>query len=489
MAQTVLSENSPCRDAKQGQGKVREKNIITRSPSRCISQSSLKRCWALNVTNVLRVGRSPEDRTSLAAEVAAEIEFTNLTESMLLDGKILNMGELQEAFIKIRSANNVAQPECTRKQIKEILKNELPSIEFNKPKRVNEPERVTLKKTRDEAINLMEEDTTIDSDMKSLYKAASILRRAIGNAKKWTFTGKLTDSSDEHVPKELYIFYRWVIQGPTTELTADTKMFTINKNATSLAQSTMTKYLSPRQMGNRQTKTFKATHEMPDQLAIGIAIRQATRSKKIVDMLHRFGVCVEYNRLLRIEAHIASTVLERMILNNGVYMPPDVVMGRYIFFAIDNVDFAEDTPDGKRTLHGTAMAIYQRCHPTDTLPKLELRKCWKKQMAQGNIWLLHGELTAKQHIQVCHTLKVIRRRLTQSLCCTLLMQLDVVHPALPYIPQTLMSSCLPSDGIHFYARTQPLLQEQDRNAELSHCNRSADHWDQTKLLHCQDFMH
>ena len=72
------------------------------------------------------------------------------------------------------------------------------------------------------------------------------------------------------------------------------------------------------------------------------------------------------------EAQIASTVLERMILNNGVYMPPDVVMGRYIFFAIDNVDFAEDTPDGKRTLHGTAMAIYQRCHPTDTLPKLEL---------------------------------------------------------------------------------------------------------------------
>jgi len=44
-----------------------------------------KRCWALNVTNVLRVGKSPEDRTSLAAEVAAEIEFTNLTESMLLD--------------------------------------------------------------------------------------------------------------------------------------------------------------------------------------------------------------------------------------------------------------------------------------------------------------------------------------------------------------------------------------------------------------------
>ena len=40
--------------------------------------------------------------------------------------------------------------------------------------------------------------------------------------------------------------------------------------------------------------------------------------------------------------------------------PRDIVKGRHVFFAIDNVDFAKDTPDGKRTFHGTAMAIYQR---------------------------------------------------------------------------------------------------------------------------------
>ena len=43
-----------------------------------------------------------------------------------------------------------------------------------------------------------------------------------------------------------------------------------------------------------------------------------------------------------------------------------------IFFAVDNIDFAEDTPDGKRTLYGTAMAIYQRCHDGDETTKLEL---------------------------------------------------------------------------------------------------------------------
>ena len=46
--------------------------------------------------------------------------------------------------------------------------------------------------------------------------------------------------------------------------------------------------------------------------------------------------------------------------NNGVYLPTNIVLGRFLFFAVDNIDFAEDTPDGKNTLHGTAMAIYQQ---------------------------------------------------------------------------------------------------------------------------------
>ena len=67
-----------------------------------------------------------------------------------------------------------------------------------------------------------------------------------------------------------------------------------------------------------------------------------------------------------------SGVVKRMMDNDGLYLPPDFILGRYIFFAVDNVDFAEDTPDGKCTLHGTAMAIYQRCHDGDETTKLEL---------------------------------------------------------------------------------------------------------------------
>ena len=79
---------------------------------------------------------------------------------------------------------------------------------------------------------------------------------------------------------------------------------------------------------------------------------------------------MDYNRILRVEAQIEASVLKRMELNNGLYIPPDVVFGRHVFFAVDNVDFAEDTPDGKNTFHGTAMAIYQRQEPDDVAVEL-----------------------------------------------------------------------------------------------------------------------
>ena len=109
---------------------------------------------------------------------------------------------------------------------------------------------------------------------------------------------------------------------------------------------------------------------MSQQLAVSLAIHQAIRSKEIINLLYGFGMAVEYNRFLRVESDIEKAVLSRVEREDGVYLPPDIVKGRHLFFAIDNIDVAEDTPDGKRTLHGTAMAIYQRCEPYDVQPKL-----------------------------------------------------------------------------------------------------------------------
>ena len=146
----------------------------------------------------------------------------------------------------------------------------------------------------------------------------------------------------------------------------------MHKRATSLAQSTISMTLTDRQVKNVKSHVLQTAREMPQQLAVGLAIHQAIRSKEIINFLHGFGMSVEYNRILRAEAQIEKHVLQRMERNDGIFIPPDVVPGRRVFFAVDNVDFAEDTPDGKRTLHGTAMAIFQKKDPVDVTPELRL---------------------------------------------------------------------------------------------------------------------
>lgn len=86
---------------------------------------------------------------------------------------------------------------------------------------------------------------------------------------------------------------------------------------------------------------------MPRQVAVGLAVHEAVRSKRIVNTLNAFGMSRKYNKLLRIESKIENTVMDRMQTSGGVHLPPDIVKGRHVFFAIHNVDFSKDMHRGK----------------------------------------------------------------------------------------------------------------------------------------------
>lgn len=331
-----------------------------------------KKCWGNNISTVLR--RQSADTTpseaSIAAEIAAKIEFLTTTEIALKSGKVLIMSELQAAYDSILKENGVDNKTCSRKVLKQLIQSEIEEVEFHKSKRVNESERVTIKATRDAAVQLSNQESDVNDAMKTLYDAALYLRKCINQSKKWVFKGSLEGLSKDHYPEELYCFFRWVINGPNTTLSVEEKSNEVHKRAMSLVQSTISTCLTERQVGNKKSEIFKSSREMPQQLAIGLAIHQSVRSKELVNMLRGFGLSVEYNRLLRVESQIEASVLKRMEHNDGLFLPPDIVKGRHVFFAIDNIDFQEDTYDGSNTLHGTSMAIYQKCQADDEKPQL-----------------------------------------------------------------------------------------------------------------------
>ena len=336
-----------------------------------------RRCWGNNVSTVLRQSQSKTGASSgdnqIAAEIAAKIEFLTATEVALRNGEILKMSDLQSAYQSILEQNGVESMTCNRKVLKELIKTETDEVQFHRPERVNESDRVTIKDTRDVAVQLsekVEQQRDMREEMKTLYDAALLRRKCISKTKQWVFEGSLETFSKDNFPEELYCFFRWVINGPNATLSTEDKYQEVHKRAMSLVQSTMSMCLTERQVGNKKSELLKSAREMPQQVAVGIAIHQAVRSKQLVNMLHGFGLSVEYNRLLRVEAQIESNVLKRMEESNGLFLPPDIGKGRHVFFAIDNVDFAEDTYDGRNTLHGTVKAIYQKSHVGDEIPQI-----------------------------------------------------------------------------------------------------------------------
>ena len=213
------------------------------------------KCWLNNVTNVLRKPASLESSSRLASVIAAEIEFLTMTEMTLREGKIATMSELQAAFESILEANNVGNPTSNRKGLKQLLQNEIPGIEFHRAKRVNESERVSIKSTRDTAIQMAEDHSAQrDTEMKTLFDAASVLRKAIRKCKKWKFTGSPENISDQNLPMERLSFFRWVIQGPNNSLSVEKKSDEVHKRAMTLAQSTVSMCLTERQVRCKTSK-------------------------------------------------------------------------------------------------------------------------------------------------------------------------------------------------------------------------------------------
>lgn len=326
---------------------------INASDAHAIDIKYHKNCWLSNVTNVIRRDSlsNTDTRAEKISKSAARIEFVTMVELQLRD------------------------TQCSRKTLKRLLESEIPDIEFHKAKRVNQSDRVSIKHTRDDAIHLSENinEADCEKEIKELFDAAATLRKAVNKCKRWEFSGSLENVVlSDIVPEELYLFCRWLIQGNNGSQFSPEKQQEVMKRATSLSQTIMSLCLSDRQVKNEHSEKLHMSREVPQQLAVSLAVHQATRSKDLLNMLHGFGMALEYNRVLRIEAQIENVVLQRIEQNEGQYIPPDFVDGRHTFFAVDNSDFSEDTYDGKNTLHGTALAIYQKCEPGDIIEDLRL---------------------------------------------------------------------------------------------------------------------
>ena len=340
--------------------RVRLAESISPGDAHAIDVLYHKACWTINVRNVLRRVEAQDIVNSNAATIASDIEFIRLVEDFLSEGNVSCMSDLYTTYLNICCSNGL-DPDSnivrSRKNLKQFLYNEIPDIVFTPAKQRNSSARVSLSVTRDAAMWKLEEESD-EHQLKMLMQAALVIHKICQSSKKWKFNGTLC-CEEEHIPDKLSLFFKWCLVGKSNVTKNTVRINEVDCRSKRLSEILMFECLSRRQATFICGETLYRTRELPLQVGVGLTVHSENRSAKLVDLLSHIGVSVNYDRVKVIENSIAKAVLKRMADSGGVYVPPELKSDRFTHFATDNLDFTEDTPDGKRTLHATVLVAYQ----------------------------------------------------------------------------------------------------------------------------------
>ena len=110
-------------------------------------------------------------------------------------------------------------------------------------------------------------------------------------------------------------------------------------------------------MHHRNTTTLP----MPMHVGLSLCIIKQTGSKELVRIRNKFGHEISYDDAQRyISTHAHQVDLQTIA--NGVFIPSEIVPGRFTQCVLDNLRFHENMKDGS-TLYATSHAIIQ--YPDD----------------------------------------------------------------------------------------------------------------------------
>ena len=84
----------------------------------------------------------------------------------------------------------------------------------------------------------------------------------------------------------------------------------------------------------------------------------------MIEYLSDLGLSMSYKKVMKIENGLGNMIVEKQNSNEGVYIPDNLTQNSCLHFAIDNIDFENDTANGKGEFHGTTTVIFQKKNKT-----------------------------------------------------------------------------------------------------------------------------
>ncbi|KAL8597167.1 hypothetical protein ACOMHN_050503 [Nucella lapillus] len=392
--------------------KTRLSTSISEEDAHAIDVRYHKDCWRTHVFHVLRepsagMGTSTSQGTVL--QRACLLELLNLIDVETENQAYLSMDDIETRYVNMLGSETLENhvPAFNRKWLKERILTDLPHLKSIRQKDRRKSAVIYSPEACDE--EMVHDAMTADDDeknMKTIYKAAQVIRKSIATFKKPDpETNTIRVSSDIHdVSAELYTLIRWIMVGPAEKLETEHRTSVVDRVALTVSQNVMYGFKSRRQVNYKpssESVAFRSPHarENPQVLGLALTVPHDTRNKKLMDLLNAQGHCVSHGRVLLMETALANAVVENTRGFQGLYVPPFRKRGGFVFFAADNTNFAEDTPDGKGTTHGTIIAVYQKDAPSGELiaEPLAIGEAKNLTVTPYHVDILHCDKPKPQH--------------------------------------------------------------------------------------------
>ena len=138
-------------------------------------------------------------------------------------------------------------------------------------------------------------------------------------AQKWSFSGTLCEP-DRHsrIPVSLRMLLKWILQG--TGSGAEVHNEEIEQASVRLAQNIIYETKSNRQVSYQGKSKFRCfnrsrSFENEQVLAVAFKVHAYTRSRSLIQYLHRNGRCISYGCLMVLGAELAKSVMRNMTID------------------------------------------------------------------------------------------------------------------------------------------------------------------------------
>ena len=98
--------------------------------------------------------------------------------------------------------------------------------------------------------------------------------------------------------------------------------------------------------------------ETPLPIYISLLIHSCTRNKTIIDKLYQLGICVSYDRFLRLSSDLVNAVCQ-CYTEKQVVCPPELKERLFTTATVDNIDYNPSSTTASGSFHGTGISLFQ----------------------------------------------------------------------------------------------------------------------------------